>query len=96
MIKIMCRTNLDLEREQFPTELPCVPRKGDYVESSTLWHNGFRLVLEVANVTWRYSETIKSWYAEVELHDRKVFNRSIYDFYEWYAPKIGKTVSYFV
>lgn len=65
MMKIVCRTNLDLRGEQWPSHLPAVPRVGDLIESLTE-HPQYRdraeggkpthyirLELEVCRVTWR-------------------------------------------
>ena len=73
-MKIQCRTNLDLSHEEWPTELPCVPRVGDCIESKTEHQNGFRLVLEVCSVTWRYETHseyahLGVWFPVIELHD---------------------------
>lgn len=106
MIEVYCRTNLDLRGEQWPEELPEVPRVGDRVQSRTK-HGQFQLELEVCAVTWRYGEFQKRWYAEVELHmssfhrglrskDPEVAQGSIKAFYEWYAPAIGSHVSAFI
>lgn len=95
MIKVYCHTNLDLVCEEWPYKLPALPRVGDWIESK-IDHNGFQLTLEVVSVTWAYSYNTDSWEPSIELHDRKVFNRSIKEFYEWYAPKVGKSVHAFI
>ena len=103
MVKINCRTNLDLHNEKWPKELPEVPRVGDYINSGNLrdGNHGWRLSLEVVRVTWcsrlvdEYG-TIE-WYCEVELHLGNVWkSRTLRDFYEWYAPAIGKRASFFI
>lgn len=52
-MKVVCRTSLDLENERWPDELSAVPSVGDYIESSTVHRNGFRLELKVVRVTWK-------------------------------------------
>lgn len=92
LIHVVCRTNLDI-RESWPDQLPAVPRVGDNIESKTK-HGVFQLRLKVIEVTWRYSSLTDTWYAEVELHDGQ--KRSIKEFYEWYAPLVGRNVSAFI
>lgn len=96
MIKVLVRTNLDLFNEQWPEVLPAVPNVGDRIQSRTRWDGGFQLTLEVYSVTWQYSEHLKEWRPEVELHIPKIRNWSITEFYEWYAPKVGRTVGAFI
>lgn len=58
MIRIFCRTNLDLHNETWPFMLPAVPNVGDLIESRTL-HIGrkeFRLRLQVARIIWKYKQ----------------------------------------
>ena len=93
MIKIHCHTNLDLPHELWPTELPAVPRVDDIIQSAT-WHGVFQLSLRVVSVTWKCPSSGSFWYPLVELHD--YHNWSIREFYEWYAPLVGRTVSYFI
>ena len=59
----------------------------------------FRLELEVVRVTW------EATFVEVELHHcHKVFNEaegkmvksSVTQFYDWYAPLVGKSISSFI
>ncbi len=94
MISIHCRTNLDLFGEQWPTELPSVPCMGQRICSKTR-HQSFRLRLEVICVTWEYSEHREIWLPHIDLHDYHK-GWSIADFYEWYAPLVGKGVSAFI
>lgn len=38
MIKVKCRTNLDdVGNEDWPTEMPAVPRVGDLIQSGTVY-----------------------------------------------------------
>lgn len=74
-MRIYCRTNLDLRGEQWPTDLPAVPRVGDCIQSATEWKDGFHLELQVVAVTWKCSVamgftpgSLPEWYPEVELH----------------------------
>ncbi len=98
MIQIKCVTNLDVTMEKWPTALPTAPRVGDLIESATK-HGDFQLRLKVIRVTWvhcrpfDYSEC--SWHPFIELHDH-IEGRSIREFYEWYAPLVGKSVSAFI
>lgn len=93
-MKVHCRTNLDV-RECWPCDLPTVPRVGDLIQSSIIWNGVFQLTLKVVEVTWKKNEYTGEWYAEVELHDSWP-SRSISDFYKWYCPLIGKSVSAFI
>lgn len=81
MVKIKCRTNLDLLHEEWPTELPEVPRVGDYIESGTK-RKGQKLCLKVYSVTWRSYDPWREWYAEVELNLRDGWTVTMLD--EWY------------
>lgn len=102
MVRIFCHTNLDLDGEIWPEDLPEVPRRGDWIESGTRWKDNFRLQLEVTSVTWRCVEeasqygTKRTWKPCVELHVPKIHNWSIRQFYEWYAPLVGRSVSAFL
>lgn len=101
-MKVVCRTNLDLLNEDWPTNLPSLPNIGDRIESRTEHKNGFRLQLEVCSITWRcdifepVNKKHSEWYPEIELHIPKIRNWSITDFYNWYAPKVGKSLGYFI
>lgn len=90
MVKVICRTNLDLGFEELPTELPIVPRVGDWIRSNTIHQGGFRLTLEVYSVWLSQNEP-----PIVELHQLKFRGWSIKQFYDWYAPLIGKSPTYF-
>ena len=95
MIKVSCHTNLDLFNEQWPYLLPMVPRKGDRIESMTR-HGDFRLSLDVVSVTWRCIDNgiAYEYVPFIELYDYR--KRSVREFYEWYAPLVGKSVSSFI
>lgn len=112
MINVVCHTNLDLEYEIWPTQLPALPRVGDEVESASKRCNGFRLKLKVVSVTWKYNNK-KEWYPYIELHmtdcqrsllvPSELRERwpnaqagSIVAFYGWYAPLVGRSVSSFI
>ncbi len=95
---VYCRTNLALSSEQWPTSLPERPMVGDLIESATCWGQ-FRLRLKVVRVTWAYGSVACAgcaprWHCRVELHDW--LDRSIQEFYEWYAPLVGRSVSNFI
>jgi len=97
-MKIFCRTNLDLIGEKWPEELPCVPRVGDLIQSRTK-RGAFRLTLRVVSVVWVFCEwedpnEVDRYIPYIELHDP--FDRSVTEFYKWYAPLVGKRVSYFI
>ncbi len=92
MIKITCFTNLDLRAEQWPEELPERPIVGDIIQSA-VERNGFRLQLKVVRVRWVVTRA-GNWRCEVELSDW--LDRSVAEFYEWYAPKVGSTVGAFI
>lgn len=107
MIKINFKTNLDLYNESWPTIIPALPNIGDYIESRTKHKNGFRLVLQVTRITWKYSDLLNYYVPCIELHmtdwqkrlqskDPEACQGSITAFYEWYAPKVGKTVGSFI
>jgi len=93
VIPVRCRTNLDLVGESWPTHLPAIPRIGERIRSRTKW-GIFQLELEVVAVKWVPSGD--GYIAEVELHIPVSRNWSLVDFYKWYAPKVGKTVSSFI
>jgi len=96
MEKIICRTNLDLWNEEWPTELPRIPIVGEIIESKTI-HGDFRLSLKVVAIRWKFfsiSGNAGVYVPEIELHDYR--QRSITEFYEWYAPLVGKSVQYFI
>ncbi len=93
MINIYCHTNLDLFNEKWPLILPAIPRVGDIIESKTS-HGKFKLSLKVVRVTWKCDDDWGKHYPEIELHDR--MDRSIKEFFEWYAPLVGKNVSTFI
>lgn len=92
-MEIICKSNLDLEGEQWPTSLPALPRVGDRINSGTEWINGFRLSLEVVSVEWRYWGG-SEWRPFIELDlPRSIWKtRSIRDFYKWYIPRTGRPV----
>src|ERR1700682_3375474 len=67
MIKLYCKTNMDLERcEVWPSELPEIPREGDLIESGHEWTRPgdntiasgckSRVTLRVCRVTWKARE----------------------------------------
>lgn len=74
-VYVRCVTALNLRDEEWPKEMPAVPRVGDLVESSTEWGPGkVRLVLQVKSVTWRRTKQYSlcgefngAWYPELTL-----------------------------
>lgn len=109
MIDVICQTNLDLAQETWPRRLPALPRVGDRIASATKWAE-FQLELEVVAVTWRPIYSPKSqkaeWVPYIELHmtswQQMIPSQSgaqpgsIRAFYEWYAPRVGRSVSSFI
>lgn len=87
--------NLDLMNEKWPTVMPCVPQVGDYIQSTMRWDGGFQLTLEVVSITWKATNKME-WVPTIELHIKKNSNMSITDFYNWYAPKVGRSPSAFI
>lgn len=107
MITVYCKTHLDLNCESWPHELPAVPHVGDLIQSKTQHKNDFRLELEVYSVTWKWDKHQDNWYVVLELHLSKFHkllpsmsnpaaHGSILAFFEWYAPKVGRTVGSFI
>lgn len=98
-MKVVCRTNLDVKDEEWPTELPILPPIGSKIQSATTWVNGFRLQLKVVDITLKYEGddyvADEKWYAEIELHIAQN-HMSIKEFFTWYAGCIGKSVSAFI
>jgi hypothetical protein len=109
-IRVVCRTNLDLFHEEWPRHLPAVPNVGDHIESKTR-RGQFQLRLAVVRITYKHdivdygSGPKDYWYPEIELgmtnfhrelRDDKGSQGSLVAFYTWYAPLVGKTVSYFI
>ena len=43
----------------------------------------------VVSVEWTYIELHNIWVPRIELHDN-IQHHSITEFYEWYAPLVGK------
>lgn len=96
-MQILCRTNLDLSMERWPMSLPCIPSVGDKIQSSTHHaFNKFQLKLEVIEITWCCNGPDNPWFPHIELHIPRNKNWSIKQFYEWYAPLVGKSVSSFI
>jgi hypothetical protein len=92
-MKVICKCALDIQ-EEFPTELPVVPVVGQKIMSATK-HGKFQLCLDVVAVTWIPSRLDKGeWIPEIELHC--LSKKSIMEFYQWYAPLVGKNISAFI
>lgn len=107
MLRVVCHTNLDLSHEEWATTMPCVPAVGHTIVSRTVHDRGFQLELRVTAIEWKYDSILKEWVPKIELHMtdwqcRLPASRegaavgSIVAFYEWYAPKVGRTVSAFI
>jgi len=92
MINVNLRTSLDIT-EVWPQKLPEVPRVGDFVQSSVRHKDGFQLTLKVVSVTWKLISNDR-WEPFIELHT--INRESISEFYKWYAPLVGKSVSAFI
>jgi len=102
-MNVRCRTNLDLMPcEVWPTELPAVPRVGDYVESGHVWRpngkGGMVLRLVVCTVTWKrylpgelgmfHGAEVLTRYPEIELTTPPCFH-NLTEFYRHYAALTG-------
>lgn len=88
-VKVFCRTNLDLERERWPDQLPFRPNVGDSIESQTAWQGIRHLRLKVVAVTFTFRDIDREyWYAEVELHLPDHF-KTISEFETWYGKLTG-------
>lgn len=111
MISVNCHTNLDLmPAEKWPQYMPAVPRVGDAIVSAMKWDGGFQLTLYVVAIKWkrRGDKQGDQWEPCIELHmgdgymykkyddEGKYVCMSIYDFYNWYAPKVGQRPSLFI
>ena len=70
MIKVICKTNLDLYGEKWPEHLPALPAIGHLITSSTKWKNGFQLSLEVVEINWipRPQPIFLEWIPIIEMH----------------------------
>lgn len=80
VIRVHCRTNLDVAHERWPTELPAVPRVGDEIMSATVHsthtNKVFQLSLQVVHVAWepeahprlRNGLSNAEWILRIELH----------------------------
>lgn len=106
-MRVHCRTNLDLSGEHWPEDMPAVPHVGHRIQSTTYWPGGFQLELEVVAVTWQNqappwavnTDSVHlhwSWAPVIELHIPRCPVRSLREFYEWYAPLVGRSVSAFI
>lgn len=103
MIHVVCRTNLDLSMERWPTSMPALPAVGHRIVSATK-HGHFQLSLEVVAVTWQPCSN-GEWIPEIELHMNS-FQRelsssrgqkgSLCAFYEWYSLHVGRSVREFI
>lgn len=91
MERIHCHTNLDLLNEVWPKELSRVPCVGEEIQSQTNHYcrGDFRLSLKVVAVRWEYNNQSMSYIPEIELHNI-IKNRTVREFYEWYARITGK------
>ena len=99
MISVSCRTNLDLEREEWPTKMVALPSIGHRIKSKKVHKRpsgNFQLELEVYAITWEYDSFSDCWKPEIELHVPKIRNWDLVQFYQWYAPLVGKSVEAFI
>lgn len=106
MKTVICFTNLNLFNEEWPKNLPSIPRVGDLIQSKTKHKNNFQLTLEVHNITWKYYENCNreniyyskhGWIPVIELHIRKTQqNIPLRGWYEWYASFVGQSISAFI
>lgn len=89
-MRVRCRTNLDIQ-DAWPTDMDAVPRVGDMIEALTAW-KGWRVQLLVAAVTWR--QAAMGYYAELEL--TVPAGMTLRQFYEMYAPRVGRRPEDFI
>ncbi len=96
-MKVHCHSNLDLNNEKWPEDLPCRPVVGDLIQSlRERGRHHFRLELQVVRVTI-ISPTDRDWenyhrtrldepkpYLDVELHMPPHRFDTISKFQEWY------------
>ena len=85
MIPVHCHSNLDLNNEKWPTQLPALPCKGQRIQSAKTHNNDIVVELEVVQITWRYNNLTEQWWVDVELHLPKHRWRNISEFEEWYS-----------
>jgi hypothetical protein len=110
-MKVCCHTNLDLQNEVWPVELPCLPAVGHTIVSRTRHavrrHSQFQLELQVVSIKWEFSNITNEWLPVIKLHMTEwqkhlpgegegVQDGSITAFYQWYAPAVGKSVGSFI
>ena len=101
---VSLRTNLDLHQSdttamdhlsKLLSKIGYVPRINELIELNTL-------TLEVCGVTYKESVDFvtgsKTLYTEVELSLWKSVwgNKTMRDFYEWYAPRWGQTAGNYI
>lgn len=88
---VHCRTNLDLNGEEWPNELPAVPAVGDRIRSKMKWGQ-IQLELVVTSVTWVFKCPIgvahQIWLPEIEMHLPPNFD-CISHFEAWYQRVKG-------
>lgn len=110
MIKILCRSNLDLSHaEKWPSRLVALPRKGDRIMSAHNWGTKQaprHLCLEVIGVTFvpvekecydGPGEEEFFWRAEVELNLPPSLCRSVNEFQRSFYPRLqGKSAPPYV
>lgn len=103
MIKLHCRTNLDLDnREKWPEQMPEIPRVGDIIQSNHRHtYNGSSVALElvVVRVKWvpkTIGPNVIEYRPEVELHLIPSRYSTITDFYAWYGRITGRGTSAFI
>jgi len=112
MIPVYCTTNLDLHNEEWPNFMAAVPNVGDCIQSKTKHGDfQLQLQVASITWKWFEKKTNgfdhSGFYPEIELHMTEWQKRywpkdpdaaigSIIAFYEWYAPKVGKTVGSFI
>ena len=84
MIRIVCRTNLDIEPfEKWPNELPCVPRVGDKITSVRKGTKTKGVTLQVCGVHWRPNK-IGRWIPYVEMTFPSFF-QNVSEFENYYS-----------
>jgi len=99
-MKVICRTNLDLPNESWPSDFPSVPQLKHEIVSKTKWGQ-FQLSLQVVAVKWEYSEYYGFCLPHIELHLSEFHGQltcsngkhkgSVTAFFEWYNRLTGKS-----
>jgi hypothetical protein len=88
-MKVYCHTNLDLDNEEWPSELPCLPQVGNLIQSRRERGTLEPLSLAVCRIRWIYSSTEGGYVAHIELHIPSIY-ANLSHFYEFYGRLTGR------